>query len=147
MHTADIAANMGEVIGQAFGEAISGQKSFADAMRNVIPQLLKLFLGEAMAAIIAAGAKQGAKSGNAIVGVVAASAGAAAIGALFSKNTGISAGGSGSARAIPGNFNNAGFTGSNSAQDSNPKLVTVLKGQDIWITLENYRIGNGFTKA
>lgn len=141
-HTADIAANMGEVIGEAFGEAISGQKKFADAMASVIPQLLKLFLGEAMAAIIAAGAKQGAKSGNAIVGVAAAAAGAAAIGALFSKHTG---GSSGSIGASVG-FNSSKFGG---IEKNNEIKITIdgrIQGNDIVYILNRTEQLNGRTR-
>jgi hypothetical protein len=37
------------------------------------------------------------------------------------------------------------FTASTSVQDSAPQLVTVLKGQDLWIILQNYQANNRLT--
>src|SRR5690606_21848766 len=36
------------------------------------------------------------------------------------------------------------FRASSSVQDSRPELVTVIKGEDIWITLQNYQRNNHF---
>lgn len=39
------------------------------------------------------------------------------------------------------------FTANTGVQDSVPQLVTVLKGEDVWIMLQNYQSGNRYTSG
>lgn len=39
------------------------------------------------------------------------------------------------------------FNANTSVQDSNPQLVTVLKGEDLWIILQNYQANNRLTRG
>lgn len=137
-------------IGYALGSAISGSQNLGDALLGVLGGVL-VQLGEML---IAAGIgveafKESLKSLN---GYVAIAAGVAlvALGAAISgsiKNLGSKAGGGGSSRS--GGFSDSAnnWTTNGSMQDSAPKLVTVIKGQDLWVMLSNYQKGNIHTRA
>lgn len=140
-------------IAMAFGAAISGSADFGDALLSTFGGVL-VQLGE-MLITTGLGVEAFKLSLESLNGAVAIAAGVAlvALGSAMAgsiKSLGKNPkGGSTSSRSglAFGDFNPAKFTGSSSVQDSNPKLIAVLKGQDIWIALENYRIGNGFTKS
>ena len=91
---ADSAAQYGSIIGDAFGQAISGQQSFANAAKKLTGELLKTFLSRALGGIIASAATSG---GPPPVAIALAAAGVAAISAMFNKIGGpsSSAGGGG----------------------------------------------------
>ncbi len=55
--------------------------------------------------------------------------------------------GGGGSRASFETGRGGSFTGSGSIQDSRPQLVAVLKGQDIWLTLQNYNMNNKYTNG
>lgn len=84
------AEQFGTVVGESIGQAISGQKSFSQAMKQLTGDLIKMFLQRALAGIIASAATSG---GPPPVAIALAAAGVAAISALFSKATGVSSGG------------------------------------------------------
>jgi hypothetical protein len=88
---ANAAAEYGAVIGESLGDAISGQKKFSDAMKQMTGQLIKMFLQRALAGIISSAATAG---GPPPVAIALAAAGVAAISAMFSK-LGASGGGGG----------------------------------------------------
>lgn len=138
----------------AFGAAMAGSVDFGDALLKTLGGVL-VQLGE-MLITTGLGVEAFKVSLQSLNGAVAIAAGAAlvALGSAMSgsiKSLGRNPKGSGigsRSGLVTADYNSSRFfTGSNSAQDSNPRLLTVLKGQDIWIALENYRIGNGFTKA
>lgn len=79
---ADSAVQFGDAIGNALGSALSGQQSFADAMKRLTADLLKTFLARALGGIIASAATSG---GPPPVAIALAAAGVAAISAMFSK--------------------------------------------------------------
>ena len=141
----EVAKSMGTMIGDAFGEAASGQKTWSDALKSLLPQVLKLLITEALASTITAGAKTGAKAGNPIVGIIAAAAGVAAISAMFGKAISTGGAGGGYSAATGNNYNR--FNANTSVQDSAPQLVTVLKGEDMWIMLQNYQSGKRYTSG
>lgn len=82
MAAADAAAEYGNVIGDALGQALSGQMSFADAAKKLTADLLKTFLARALGGIIASAATSG---GPPPVAIALAAAGVAAISAMFAK--------------------------------------------------------------
>lgn len=137
-------------IGHALGSAISGSQNLGKALLGVLGGVL-VQLGEML---IAAGVgveafKESLKSLN---GYVAIAAGVAlvALGSYLSssiKNLGsANGGGTSNASRFSGASNN-NWTANNSMQDSAPKLVTVIKGQDLWVMLSNYQKGNIHTRA
>jgi hypothetical protein len=89
---ADAASEYGSIIGNAFGEAASGQKSFVQAAKQATADLVKTLLARALAGIIASAATSG---GPPPVAIALAAAGVAAISALFSKFANVSGGGGG----------------------------------------------------
>ena len=89
---ADSAAQYGDVIGSAFGDAAAGQITFAQAAKRATAEIVKTLLARAMAGIIASAATAG---GPPPVAIALAAAGVAAIGALFAKFVGGSGGASG----------------------------------------------------
>lgn len=84
---ANAAVEYGSAVGDALGAAISGQMSFADAMKKLTADLLKTFLARALGGIIASAATSG---GPPPVAIALAAAGVAAISAMFSKIGGTS---------------------------------------------------------
>jgi hypothetical protein len=92
------AEQFGTVVGESIGQAISGQKSFSQAMKQLTGDLIKMFLQRALAGIIASAATAG---GPPPVAIALAAAGVAAISALFSKATGVSSGGGGGVSSPP----------------------------------------------
>jgi hypothetical protein len=150
-HNTMVAQNLGQIIGEAFGEAVSGQKSFGDAMKAMLPQILKMLLAEAMASMITAGAKQSAKTGNPILGVAAAAAGTAAISALFNKAVSSGSSTGRAAQASNGSsFNGertASSVGGGSAQDNKVIAETLIRGQDLYVIFKNYERGRKYTNA
>lgn len=76
------AVDYGTAVGDALGAAISGQMSFADAMKKLTADLLKTFLARALGGIIASAATSG---GPPPVAIALAAAGVAAISAMFAK--------------------------------------------------------------
>lgn len=79
---ANAAVEYGSAVGDALGAAISGQISFADAMKKLTAQLLQTFLARALGGIIASAATSG---GPPPVAIALAAAGVAAISAMFAK--------------------------------------------------------------
>lgn len=99
MRAADTALAYGSAVGDALGEAISGEKSFADTLKSVTKKVLDLLLKQALGAIVASAAKSG---GPPPVAIALAAAGVAAISAMFSKiggSSGSAGGGSAGASA------------------------------------------------
>lgn len=86
------AQEYGGIIGDAFGQAASGQITFAQAAKRATADIVKTLLARAMAGIIASAATAG---GPPPVAIALAAAGVAAIGALFAKFVGGSGGASG----------------------------------------------------
>lgn len=90
------ALEYGNAIGDALGDAISGQQSAADALKKISASIIQTFLKQALAGIIASATKSG---GPPPVVLGLAAAGVAAISAMFSK-LGASGGGGGSGRSM-----------------------------------------------
>lgn len=132
-------------IGQALGSAISGSIKLRDALLSVLGNVL-VQLGE-MLVTTGIGIIAFKKSLITLNGPLAIGAGIALItmGAYVSgsiKKLGKDAGSSGSSGSgLRSEFDPARFSGSSSVQDSNPRLITVIKGSDLWIALENYQRG------
>lgn len=76
------ATEYGSAVGDALGSAISGQQSFAEAMKKLTADLLKTFLARALGGIISSAATSG---GPPPVAIALAAAGVAAISAMFAK--------------------------------------------------------------
>jgi hypothetical protein len=135
-------------IGQALGSAISGSEKIGDALLRVLGSVL-VQLGE-MLITAGVGIEAFKKSLQSLNGAVAIAAGVAlvALGAYVSgsiKGLGKNAGKGNAASFSRNDSDPSRFSGSSTIQDSNPRLVTVLKGQDIWISLENYKAGRVWT--
>lgn len=136
--TANSALQFGEAVGDALGQAASGQITFAQALKRVTADLLKQFLSQALGAAIA-GSLKTAK--NPFIGIALAAAAVAAVGGLFKKATGFSGGSSGGASLSSGATNvsraNAApgnqilFDGSVDFNIEGNKLVGVLNNQNM----------------
>lgn len=120
------AAEYGTVVGDALGAAISGQMTFADAMKKLTADLLKTFLARALGGIIASAATSG---GPPPVAIALAAAGVAAISAMFAKIGGPSSSGASSSIAKP-------------AQTPNQKRGYANNGEDIVFRAEFYQYGD-----
>lgn len=136
-------------IGHALGDAISGVRSLGDGLLSVLGGVL-VQLGE-MLITAGLGVEAFKKSLQSLNGYVAIAAGVAlvALGSAIAggiRNLGATSGG--------GSTGSVGFSGganswssaNNSTQDSSPQLVTVIKGQDLWVMLSNYQKGNIHTR-
>jgi hypothetical protein len=141
---AQAAMQYGEVVGSALSDVISGQKTFMQAMRQVTGELVKMFFQRAIAGIISSSTQT---PGPPPVVLAAAAAGIAVISGLFSKigagGGRVSTGGS-LGRSAASGASSAGMK--NGAQDSNPTIKFVLRGQDIWGALQNFENSNGYLK-
>jgi hypothetical protein len=96
---AESARDWGIAVGSALGEAISGEKDFANVLKSITQKVLDLFLKQALGAIVAAAAKAG---GPPPVAIALAALGMAAISAMFAsigKSSGGGRGGSIGGRA------------------------------------------------
>lgn len=142
---ADAAQAYGQAIGDSLGQAVAGQITFAQAMKKITADLVKMFLQRALAGIISSAATSG---GPPPVAIALALAGVAAISAMFSK-IGASGGSSGSS-GISSQASKAGRTNIASASEAQDVKVSgsvQVRGQDIWITFKNYEDANKFLKA
>lgn len=131
-------------IAAGFGAAAVGAENFGD----VILQSLGSFMQQFGAALISLGVGKIALENFGGPSMIAAGAALTAAGAALrssakneARNIG-SGGGSSIGRGASA-FSRAGT----SVQDSSPQLVTVLKGEDLWIVLQNYQANNRFTRG
>lgn len=137
-------------IAQSIGGAISKTDDFGKALLAGFGGVL-VQLGE-MLITTGIGVEAFKISLESLNGAVAIAAGVAlvALGSAMSgsiKSLGKNPKGAASAGGVVrGTFDASRFTASNnSTQNSAPRLF--LKGSDLWLSQENFRIGNGFTKA
>lgn len=132
------ALEFGNVIGESIGQAISGQKSFSQAMKQLTGDLIKMFLQRALAGIISAAATSG---GPPPVAIALAAAGVAAISAMFSKIGGVSSSAGGGA-SLPQAASRRSLSpaGSESRIDLAGKFR--VDGRDLVLALENNSIFN-----
>lgn len=137
---ANMGAMTGEIIGQAFGEAASGQISFAQAVKRTTGELVKMFLQRALAGIIASAATSG---GPPPVAIALAAAGVAAISAMFSKIGASKSGGGGGAnlgRSAAGNTEKLGPTG---GEERIMFGEFVMRGNDLVAVVDSTNKQNG----
>lgn len=125
---ANAAAEYGGIVVDSLGQAVSGQMTFAQAMKKLTADLLKTFLARALGGIIASAATSG---GPPPVAIALAAAGVAAITAMFSRIGGAGTGGGGAAAGMATtNVQRMGSTGSRSESiDFNAEFV--LHGNDL----------------
>lgn len=144
MEAADAAATYGDAIGAALGDALSGQITFAQAMKRLTADLVKMFLQRALAGIISSAATSG---GPPPVAIALAAAGVAAISAMFNK-IGATTGGGG-APGIASQARNTGRATASATEAQDVKVTgqIVARGQDLWVILNNYEQNNKFTRA
>jgi uncharacterized protein YukE len=138
-------------IAHGIGEAAAGVGNFGDSVLKAVAGFAAQ-LGEALIGIGTAmlAAKLMIKNPyTAIAAGVALVALSAALGASINRaQKDFNAGGSGGGGSASFASNNSQFaTANGTLQDSTPKLISVIKGQDLWIMMENVRLGNGFTKS
>jgi hypothetical protein len=132
-------------IASAFGDAASGAESFGDAVLKTLANFAQQF-GALLIATGIAKVTFDSFSGPAMIAAgVALVAGAAAVKGAIDKRPNLSNNSGGSSRSS--GAVNPFSTANGSLQDSAPKLITVIKGQDLWVMLENYQRGNMFTRA
>lgn len=87
------AQQFGEIIGDAFGQAIRANESFSQSMKRVTAELLKTFLTRALGAAISTAFTS---SGNPIIGAAVAGVAIGLVNSLFSRIGGPTKGGGGS---------------------------------------------------
>lgn len=140
---ADAAAEYGTVVGNALGSALSGQQSFASAMKRLTADLLKTFLARALGGIIASAATAG---GPPPVAVALAAAGVAAISAMFAKIGGGGGGSVGGSLAKPQGSNVSRASSVGTAAD---RIIfegtLVAKGNDLVYVMNNVNNKKGRT--
>jgi hypothetical protein len=145
--TADVAQEVGGIIGSAFDGALSGQQSFVQGLGQITAQIIQMYLKQSIAAMIAASIKD-PTTPLPIMKIAAAAAGIAAVGALFRSIGGKSSGGSSSARYSGGSSRGASGNSANTfAQDSAPVFTGIIRGSDMHVMLENYRRNSKYTAA
>lgn len=136
-------------IGQALGSAISGSQNLGDALLGVLGGVL-IQLGEMILAVgIGVEAfKKSLQTLQGVPGIVAGVAlialGTAVAGRVKSMGANPTGGGGGGGAGI-GSRGSSRISANTSVQDSNPQLVTVLKGEDLWVVLQNYTANKRFT--
>jgi len=144
MEAASAAESYGQAIGDSLGQAVSGQITFAQAMKKITADLVKMFLQRALAGIISSAATSG---GPPPVAIALAAAGVAAISAMFSK-IGSSGGGGGTA-AVSSQARNSGRStfSATEAQDVKVSGAVQIRGQDLWVIFKNQQESNQFLRA
>lgn len=144
MKAADAAAEYGSIVGDALGSALSGQQSFASAMKKLTADLLKTFLARALGGIIASAATAG---GPPPVAIALAAAGVAAISAMFAKIGGGGGGGS-AGGSIPRN-QGSNVSRSNTFGKLEDRIIfegtLVAKGNDLVYVMNNVNSKKGRT--
>lgn len=129
VEAADSAAAYGTAIGDSLGEALSGQITFAQAVKKITGDLVKMFLQRALAGIVASAATSG---GPPPVAIALAAAGMAAISSFFNKIGGAGGGGGGGG-SVGGqatrNFERMRPAGNESRIDFDAKFV--IEGQTL----------------
>lgn len=136
-------------LGHGLGDAIAGIGNFGDA----IIKALAGFVGQIGQALIAIGtgmllAKMAIKNPYAaIAGGVALVALAGILGAsIGSSQKNFNSGGSSGGESSSGSTASR-FRANSSVQDSSPQLQTVIRGEDLWIVLQNYQANNRLTRG
>lgn len=145
MEAAAAAEAYGQAIGDSLGQAISGQITFAQAMKKITADLIKMFLQRALAGIISSAATSG---GPPPVAIALAAAGVAAISAMFNKIGAPSSGGGGAAGiSSQASRTSRSMASATEAQDVRVAGEVIIRGQDAYVILKNYQENNKFTKA
>jgi hypothetical protein len=144
--TAQAAAQMGDIIGNAFGNVISGQEDMKTAIIRATTEILKQFLARAIGGMISSAATSGAPPP---IAIALAAAGAGAISAMFSKLTGKARGGSvgGASISSGATRSSSNFSSATSAQNSQIIPNFKIQGQDLWVIFNNYTSNNKYTSA
>lgn len=142
---AEAAATYGQAIGDALGQAVAGQITFAQAMKKITADLVKMFLQRALAGIISSAATSG---GPPPVAIALAAAGVAAISAMFNK-IGATSGGGGGASGISSQASRTSRTmaSATEAQDVKVSGAVQIRGQDLWVIFKNTEENNKFLRA
>lgn len=101
---AEMAIRVGNIIGDSVGDVLSGQKTLVQGFKQATAELLKVLLARALGGIISGAATTGAPPP---IAIALATAGVAAISALFKAATGVgkSVGGGGSGGSSLTNVN------------------------------------------
>lgn len=116
------ALQYGEAVGDALGSAISGQQTFATAMKRLTADLLKTFLARALGGIIASAATSG---GPPPVAIALAAAGVAAISAMFAKIGGPS-------KSVSGGLASTSSSNSNFKKQIANEQIVLIGGEIRW---------------
>lgn len=134
-------------IASGFGAAASGAANFGEVILDSIGGFMQQF-GASLIALGIGKISLEKFSGPAMIaaGFALTAAGAALSSSMSSKAGSVGQGGSGSSGSR-GASTASRFRANTSVQDSNPQLVTVLKGEDLWIVLQNYQANNRLTRG
>lgn len=125
------------------GRASVGASNFGDAILETLGGFMQSF----GASLIAMGIGKIALDKFSGPGMIAAGFALTAAGAALSASINppdVSGSGSGGSRGSSGRGMER-FVAGTSVQDTSPQLVTVLKGEDVWIMLQNYQSNNRYT--
>ena len=131
-------------IAAAAGEAAAGTAKFGKEVLKVVGGFMQQF----GAALIATGVGEIAFKSFSGPGMIIAGAALVAAGTVLHATVNKRPDLSSSNRSASSSSSRSEFqrTGT-SMQNSAPELVTVIKGQDLWVMLLNYQRGNTFTRA
>lgn len=141
LRTAETAVAISDIIGSAIGDAFSGADNGVQSLKKATIAIIDLFYKQALAAAIA---KAVQSKGPLPFALITAGIGIAAVKALFAKNVG-KTGGGGSAHSSQGPA--ARETVSGNTQDVQLSAETVIRGQDLYVILQNYNNNNRSTRV
>lgn len=131
--TNQTALQFGEVVGDAFARAATGQITFKQALKQTTQEILKLFLQRALAGVVAGAA--GTTAPPPVILALAA-AGMAGVLALFSSFGGPSSGSKGAGSSGPPRTNVSRVTPEPLGNTGPDRLEFVIHGEDL-VTLSN----------
>lgn len=123
----DAAQDFGAVVGDSFAKAATGQLKFKDALKQVVGEVLKLFLKQALGGVVAGAAGTAAPPP---VILALAAAGMAGISALFSSFGGPTSGG-GAGAAGPPRTNVSRVTPQPIGNQGPERMEFVIHGEDL----------------
>lgn len=141
-------ANFADQVGNSLTQAIKAEVSFAQAFARVTASILDGIQARIVANIAEGSSK--AFAINPILGIAVVTAGfAVAKGLLGMIGKSSRSGGGGSYSGDFGRVNtdSYGRVGIGGSQNSTPNITGVIRGEDLWVVLQNYQRNNKYTSA
>ncbi len=137
-------ASFADQVGNSLTQAIKAEVSFAQAFARVTASILDGIQARIVANIAEGSSKAFAK--NPILGIAVVTAGFAIAKGLLGMigKSSRSAGGGMSSGRVNNEVYGGGVSG---LQNSTPNITGVIRGEDLWVVLQNYQRNNKYTSA